>query len=140
MAWVEMPSFCGAQILYSLRFVNRDKFDTAEACLSRNYFNYPGTKIPFIVFGDVDRGDSVCGLHYAKVIKDNKLGEIWISEKKRNINSGNLVNLFVWTVDWDAYGKFAHEHRRLWDTVKDKMKKIPGNIINRTIPVEGSTL
>lgn len=127
MAWLEMTSFCGAQILHSLRHVTNSKFDTAEVCLSKNYFQYPGTRIPYIVFGDVDRGGTVCGLHYAKVIKDNNLGEIWVSEQKRNINSGNPVNFFVWTVDWDAYEKFSREHRGLWDTVKAKVKKVISN-------------
>src|SRR5580658_9988864 len=101
MAWIEMPSFCGAQILHTLRMVNRNAsaFEPADVALSKNFFNFPSAKIPFIIFGDVDRGDNICGKHYAKVIEENKLGPIWTSSQKRNPNSGNYVNLFVWEVD-----------------------------------------
>lgn len=129
MAWCEMPSFCATQILCNLRVLKRDhSFETPEKMLSINFFNYPGRKIPFIIFGDADHaGANVCGKDYAKVIEENKLGPIWTSSLKRNPNSGYQVNLFVWTVDWEAYEKFATEHKSLWDTVKDKVKKTLDN-------------
>jgi len=124
MAWCEMPSFCGAQILYTLRLNNKKgELEPADVVLSKNFFNFPGSKIPFIIFGDVDRGDNVCGKHYAKVIEENNLGPIWTSPKKVNPNSGNWVNLFVWEVDWGAYEAFAKAKRYLWDTVKAAVKK-----------------
>jgi len=112
MGWVEMPSFCGAQILHSLR-----QFEPADVMLSKNLFSFQANKIPFIIFGDVDRGGAICGKHYVKVIEENKLGPIWTSPLKRNPNSGNFVNLFVWEVDWLAYEAFAKAKRPLWDTV-----------------------
>ena len=125
MGWMEMPSFCGAKILHSLRQFNKGKkFEPVDVMLSKNFFGFPLRKIPFIIFGDVDGGeDAICGKHYAKVIEENKLGPIWTSSLKRNPNSGNAVNLFVWEVDWVAYEAFAKAKRPLWDTVKAAVKK-----------------
>ena len=59
---------------------------------------------------DAEAGeDATYGDELAEFITTNKLGTVVKSEAARNTNSGNLVNVFVWGVNRDAWHTFAKE-------------------------------
>ena len=108
---------CGVRELYNLQrtpeetlqdiFYQRDANELMEATL--RYLNYigwlgRGEKFhPHVIFHDFDtRG---YGLAFAEYIQNNLLGKILVTEARKNLNSGNMIRVFVWSPDYEACRK-----------------------------------
>jgi hypothetical protein len=57
----------------------------------------------FILFSD-NMGNKA-GIYLAAYIKRHQLGTITVSEKRKNPNSGHLIQVWIWGVDWKALNK-----------------------------------
>lgn len=53
--------------------------------------------------------DAVYGINFAAFIRKNRLGEVIETDFNRNPNSGNLVKVWVWTVDHEACKRWLVE-------------------------------
>lgn len=65
------------------------------------------TKYNLYVFTDAVKYKR--GVNLSKYIIKNKLGSVVASDKRPGIH-GHNVQLWVWSVDWDAMEKFAKEN------------------------------
>jgi len=61
----------------------------------------------FIIFSDVHDSMNKRGEEYADFIEENNLGTVHRSVLKRNPNSSNRIRVYLWSVDWDRYSKWA---------------------------------
>src|ERR1700677_3513802 len=59
----------------------------------------------FILFSAVRSGKYGSTLH--AFIHENKLGEVWETEFKKNPNSNNLIKVYIWGIDRKALDKWS---------------------------------
>jgi hypothetical protein len=52
------------------------------------------------------------GFNFAKYLVHNKLGKVQAVPRFKNHNSGNYVNMFIWTPDRDALYDWALERKK----------------------------
>lgn len=78
----------------------------------------PSYKFAFVTFSDVVTSYPKCGLNLVEFIEKNKLGEIAASGIRPNPahppdyddeDSGNLIQVWIWTVDWDTVRQFCYQ-------------------------------
>ena len=100
------------------RSVNND-------CNYRFLSNSPEIQVPFILFSDNKR--SRAGERLAKKIISQKLGGLIKSRVRKNPNSGNKVQIWIWTpniprlkrwwkkVDEEAYKEYLYKAKDPWN-------------------------
>lgn len=87
------------------------KHEWSSGPVRRNKFRY-------VIFSGTSRGK------YAEKLKAhieaNKLGEVISTGYHKNPNSGNQLQVYVWTVDWEAFKKYGELQR--WEPYYEEEK------------------
>jgi hypothetical protein len=63
----------------------------------------------FLVFTDVNKCS--VGDRLTNYIRRNKLGKVQVSNKELNPNSTNMLKVYLWNVDIDAFKKWAKKNK-----------------------------
>lgn len=100
-------SCCGVgeiQYLYDLRF----KKDVANQLkiVAIDYFDDDNK---YCCYFWADNLNNKGGRNLADYIKKHKLGYVYRSTTRKNPNSGNYINAFIWNVDSRAFRKWYRE-------------------------------
>lgn len=82
---------------------------TAFSLANHLYHKANGRPAAFALFSDVvDRSDSR-GLNLATYLKEQNIGDLFQSNKVVNPKTGNLIQLWVLTINHDAFRKWYQE-------------------------------
>ena len=67
-----------------------------------------GSPYTFILFSDIHT--TTRGINTAKYIKNNKLGSIKETRKKRNPNTGNILKIWIWAINEKTTRQWAKQN------------------------------
>jgi len=105
--YVRATTCCGLNEIAELWSQNGN---TAKDKANNNLIMFNDTfklrsKIPFLIFTDSVGVRN--GIRFSDLIKENKLGKLLETEKKRNPNSNRLVKVWLWEPDYKAIAKYC---------------------------------
>lgn len=99
---LNVMSCCGAREITNLsisRSAPQAMQEFGQAIYTRSYAD----NFRYVIFTAADYGKpATYGTRFAKFIAKNNLGTVLETAKNRNPNTGNQVQMWVWTVNHDA--------------------------------------
>lgn len=106
---IQDTSCCGMHEIENLsEFKGRPK-DALSSLLHASQYDSTIRGSAYIIFSGVR--EERYGQEFAALIKKYKLGTITKAPAKKNLNSGNVILAWIWTLDRRAIQKWAEKHR-----------------------------
>jgi len=101
MAWLESTQCCGIRELDGVMSADNAMQALVEAAESWYENDNDGAYIFFSVTNKSKRGDEMAAL-----IKKLRLGTVLVTKATKNRNSGNMLRMYVWTVNKNNFKSF----------------------------------